>query len=209
MSTQQILSTIVRKKTLIIKCFLLSFLGLTLLLIISYFFPNVLWDWKELGRKTGDLSVIFLSLSLLPGIIKRLGLKHPISKFTQPIQIILMTFRRQIGQAMFVFAFAHYAWAKILPALEYQANPLAINTFELLGSLALFLTIPLFLTSNDISMKLLKKRWNTLHKFSYVVTLFVLLHLSLLGRLEGVTVIAGLTLILEIISWTKALAQKK
>lgn len=207
MSAQQIIAKVLAQKKLIIKLFWLAFLILILGLISSYFLPQFASKWRLLGRKAGDLSVIFLSLSLLPGIIKRMALKGQISKLTQPIQVILMTFRRQTGQAMYLLALSHYIWLKIFPKFAYQANPLAINTFQLLGSIALILTLPLFITSNDLSLKLLKKRWGALHKLTYTIAVLVLLHLSLLGRLEGATIVVALILILEILSWLKTLTK--
>lgn len=49
-----------------------------------------------------------------------------------------------------------------------------------MGLLALIITTPLLLTSNNYTIKLLGKKWKTLHRTVYFVAIFTLLHVVLL-----------------------------
>lgn len=54
------------------------------------------------------------------------------------------------------------------------------------GLIAVLIMLPLFLTSNQWSMKKLRRRWKTLHKLTYVVPFFVAGHLLFLGEGLGI-----------------------
>lgn len=173
----------------------LVFLGL-LTVFLTWLITPLNPLWRDLGKLSGSASAVLLLLSLLPGIMKRFRVKGCL----QSVQLVLMTYRRYLGITMYLTASTHYLWIKFFPAMVFGGSPLAANTFELLGTMALMIALPLFLTSNDKSMKFLKKNWHRLQKLSYLVLLFVVLHLWFLREIESITLLMTLILVLEVSS---------
>ena len=90
--------------------------------------------------------------------------------------IWLMRHRRDLGVASFAYAAGHtgvYAWKKAsLGAILAEAG----EPYLLAGWAALALFIPLAVTSNDASMRMLKRSWKTLHRLVYPAAILVFLH---------------------------------
>lgn len=90
--------------------------------------------------------------------------------------IWLMRRRRDLGVASFVYAAGHtvmYLWKKgslglVLAELDQD--------FILVGWLALALFVPLAVTSNDLSMRMLKRSWKSLHRLVYPAAVLTFLH---------------------------------
>lgn len=173
--------------------YILSFLLPFLLLI-----PNFHSYWRDTGRISANLSVMFFSLATLPGILNRLS----VTGFLKQSQIILMLFRRQHGILMFIFALSHYLLIRIYPIISIKGNLLNINLFELFGFIAFILSAPLFITSNNFSQSKLAHKWAILHRLVYLICWMIFLHLVTMPRINWSTVLIYLICILEIISWT-------
>lgn len=137
---------------------LIVFVGI---LITTPYYPLV-------GSLFGEIAVLLYILSLVPGIALRLGVNH--STFN-----VIRIYRRHIGISMYLFAFSHMT-LKRSPSfiVDFSTMP----TYELMGTIALFIFMLLFLTSNNLSQKLLGVGWIYLQKLTYVGMFFVLLHLS-------------------------------
>jgi DMSO/TMAO reductase YedYZ heme-binding membrane subunit len=161
--------------------------------------------WRDLGELSGSASAVLLFISLLPGMMKRFG----VTGCLQSAQVVLMSYRRYTGIAMYLTATSHYLWIKFLPAVTIGISPFAANTFELMGTVALMIALPLLLTSNDQSIKLFKKNWHRLQKLSYLVLFFVNLHLWLLGDIESTALLMTMTLFLEMASYLWPAVRKK
>ena len=90
--------------------------------------------------------------------------------------IWLMRRRRDLGVASFVYAAAHtliYVWKKaslasVLAELE--------QAYLIAGWLALALFVPLALTSNNISVRAMKRGWKRLHRLVYPAAILTFLH---------------------------------
>lgn len=90
--------------------------------------------------------------------------------------IWLMRRRRDLGVASFAYAAGHtvmYLWKKgslglVLAELDQD--------FILVGWLALALFVPLAVTSNDLSMRMLKRSWKSLHRLVYPAAVLTFLH---------------------------------
>ena len=88
----------------------------------------------------------------------------------------LMRHRRDLGVASFAYAAMHtgvYLWKKgsfdlVLAELDQD--------FILVGWLAFALFVPLAITSNDASMRALKRSWKTLHRLVYPAAVLTFLH---------------------------------
>ncbi len=90
--------------------------------------------------------------------------------------IWLMRRRRDLGVASFVYAAGHtviYLWKKGLLAFD----PAEIGQGYLVaGWLALALFVPLAVTSNDASVRALKRAWKSLHRLVYPAAILTFLH---------------------------------
>ena len=96
-----------------------------------------------------------------------------------PVAIWLMRRRRDLGVASFAYAAAHtiiYVWNKaaLQPVLEEAGNPDMLT-----GWLALALFVPLAVTSNDASVRALKRSWKKLHRLVYPAAVLMFVHWAL------------------------------
>jgi len=111
-------------------------------------------------------------IMILAMMITPFRMLFPKSKFWMWI----MQRRRYIGVAVFVYAVFH----TVLYVVDMGSIQLMLNEFTALGIwtgwLALFIFIPLALTSNDFSVRRLGKSWKTLHRLVYVAALATLIH---------------------------------
>ncbi|GIW63107.1 MAG: hypothetical protein KatS3mg090_0933 [Patescibacteria group bacterium] len=164
------------KKLIVFLFFLAYFLNLLLLLMG--------WNWfatqkgpllYNIGVVYGRLAVIFYSITLLPGIIRRFQIKESVLYQTQTI---LMLFRRQIGILVFFTVLIHYMFLRGFRVLSFGL-PSILPTFEIVGFIAFQLMFLLFITSNDWSVSKLKKWWIYLHRTTYVIVFLIFLHILL------------------------------
>lgn len=145
--------------------------------IIVPFFGNLLLEY-ELGKIFGNISATIFLFTQIPGIIRRFQAAGIIKNLGN----LLMFSRRELGIFMFVTASVHYLLMFVLPTFRYGFNP--PPGFVVFGILAFYLSLPLFLTSNQWSKKKLKKKWNYLHKLSYLILWAIFLHVSLNGNIN-------------------------
>ncbi len=92
---------------------------------------------------------------------------------------VLIRFRRMLGLYAFFYATLHFSaylfldlgafWAQIL-------TDIAKRPYITVGFTAWLLLIPLAITSTNAMMKRLGKRWQTLHRLSYLVAVLGVLH---------------------------------
>lgn len=153
------------------------------------------WGWAA--------SAIFIS-TLLPGIITRFNWKGWVSEIGKTIFFA----RTQLGISMFFAAFLHY-FLKVKSLIQTNNfPPKEVELYFVFGMLALLLSLILFLTSNQLSKKILKKNWFRLHKLTYAILFLVFLHVAVLER--GLFMgIFGLMIILEIGSFVFAWKSKQ
>ncbi len=90
--------------------------------------------------------------------------------------IWLMRRRRDLGVASFAYAALHtviYLWNKaaLQPVLDEATSPDMLT-----GWLALALFIPLAITSNDKSVRALKRSWKKLHRLVYPAAVLMFVH---------------------------------
>lgn len=88
----------------------------------------------------------------------------------------LMRRRRDLGVASFAYAAGHtavYLWRK--GSLDIVMDELSTD-YILVGWLALALFLPLAVTSNDVSVRRLKRSWKRLHRLVYPAAILTFLH---------------------------------
>ena len=163
---------------------------------VSFFFINM--NLQPIGVEMGNWAIRFLWLSSIPGILKR----FKVVGFLQDVQIVLMKSRRRIGDIMFSFALMHYFWNRLFffIRLNYFPTPDKVPLFESLGLMGLFILIPLFLTSNNFSVRFLKVWWTRLHSLVYLSMWLIAFHVALQGLIVE-SVITFILATLQIGSW--------
>jgi sulfoxide reductase heme-binding subunit YedZ len=144
-------------------------------LIQTYRYQSGTVFYGEYLHWTGDWSVWLLLLVLavtpLRGLIR-----------TNPWSAWLLKARRDLGIATFLYAMAHtvaYLVRKAdLDRVLREATSLgdAAGTGMLIGWLALVGMLMLALTSNDLSVRFLARRWKVLHRLVYGVALLSIGH---------------------------------
>jgi len=143
------------------------------------------FDSYLIGLYFGRVSLVLYLLTLVPGICRRLRLKHPLT-------ILLTVYRRQVGIAMYTLAILH-----VLPFFQFS---LKIPTYRLFGILGFLMLLPLFLTSNTYAVRKLKQTWKKIHQLTYPALGVIFLHTALI-RWSVFSVAALVTLILLIFSF--------
>lgn len=124
---------------------------------------------EPLLHPTGEFAARFMIIAM---IISPFRLVFPKNRFW----LWMMRRRRYLGLAAFCYAFAHTIlyivdMASIANVLE-EALLLGIWT----GWLAMFIFIPLAITSNDWSVKRLGRNWKRLQQTVYIAAIATLLH---------------------------------
>ena len=133
--------------------------------------PNAYGYGHAIGD-SGDWAAWLLLVTLAVTPVRLAFRRNPMTQF-------LVRRRRDLGLASFAYALAHllvYLWQKqqlariVSEAGEWQ---------YLTGWLAFALFVPLALTSNDASMRLLKRGWKRLHRLVYPAAVLTFVHWAL------------------------------
>jgi sulfoxide reductase heme-binding subunit YedZ len=116
----------------------------------------------------------------------------------------LIKLRRMIGLLSFLYATLHlgiYFWLDQGADISDALNDVAERPFLAVGIIAFALLVPLALTANNYSMRLLKKNWRRLHRTVYVIAVLAIAHYWMLTKV-GVNDPLPYTLItIVLLSW--------
>lgn len=149
--------------------------------------------YYKLGVTAGRSALVLFCIVLIPGISRRFGLRFRFAS-------IIMWFRRQLGITVFLLAFMHVSFIRFLRAFALRLPILQnLSTFELFGLAALTLMFFLFITSNDISLRFLKRNWYRLQTIIYIVAWLLFGH-TVLQRVTLYSILILIFAALEIIS---------
>lgn len=141
-------------------------------------------------------ALVVLVIILTPGILGRFGIEIKVSR-------IITLYRRRLGISFFMISLVH-AHLIILPRLTgLEPFTFPFPLFQIMGTFALTIALPLFLTSNNFSVRKLGRWWKRIHRFVYVVLFFALLHTAL-QRVSIWSILAGIWVVLELTSFTYA-----
>lgn len=157
------------------------------LLFINGLIPLILLLWdtyrKQVGanplefvtRTTGMLTIVFLLLSLTVTPLRRIISANWLVKF-----------RRMLGLYAFFYGFLHlmtYVSFDRYFKLKTIPPDVAQRPFIAVGMLTFFLMVPLAVTSTNKMVKRLGgKRWNQLHKLTYLAGVGGVLHYWMLVK---------------------------
>jgi len=187
------------------KLFLLTYIILITLYVIGIWQYESLSEIKGLystiGRKSGQISIVLLLLTLIPGMLKRMDLLNK-------IESIVYLFRRQLGVLAFFMAVTHVGYMSWIRKIASGENPLdSLFKYQQTGFAAFTIFLLLWVTSNDISMKLLGKWWRYLQRLSYVSVIALILHVFAAGSQIWIVLLAFL--VAEAVSWIFSLMRNK
>ena len=97
----------------------------------------------------------------------------------------MIRLRRMLGVFCFLYATLHFLIFFYFE-LDFEINELFLEVrdrpFILAGMLALVLLFPLFLTSTNYSMKILKRNWRIIHHLMYPIGFIISLHYLWLSK---------------------------
>jgi sulfoxide reductase heme-binding subunit YedZ len=123
---------------------------------------------EVLTHQTGLWGLYFLLITLSITPLKKFtGMTWPVS------------LRRMLGLYAFFYACLHltvYFWLDQSFLWQDIIEDIVKRPYITLGLTAWFLLLPLALTSNQFSMRLLKKNWKRLHRLVYIAALLVVVH---------------------------------
>lgn len=145
----------------------IALLAIAHLSLLGLLFPRFAQDFGSFAR---DILLIIM-------------LASPLSRvFRMKLLYQLMGLRRELGIWFAYLAIVHGlgfmtdpAWAEVF-IQPYLSHPSDILPRYVFGILALILTLPLLITSNNLSLRILKGNWKRLHWLAYPMFAFVLLH---------------------------------
>lgn len=144
------------------------------------------------GLLSGKVAIPVFLVIVYPGILGRFKIKHPLIT-------IGILFRRYTGILSFLLVLQHVLMVYLLPTLAYKMPFFPIPTFIIAAEVAFLLLFLMFITSNDQSVKLMKKNWKLLHKSIYIVLWLIFVHVAL-QEVGGFALVMGGTATLEVIS---------
>lgn len=134
-------------------------------------------------RTTGFLTLIFLLITLAVTPLRKLtGLNE------------LIKFRRELGLFAFFYSFLHfttYIWFDRELSLSSTAADVIQRPFIAVGMAAFFMLIPLAVTStNGMIKRLGGKRWQQLHRLTYLIAIAGVLHYYMIVKTDVVMPLA-------------------
>lgn len=188
---------VTRRTMKVILGFKLLYLLLTVLLLLAarsaLYMDSLYPSAYQWARMAGEYAVWTYVITCLPGIGRRLGIKHK-------LLALVMIFRRYFGILMYMLVLIHVTVLRVVPLL-FQGLPwLPRPWFEVFGSVAASMLFLLFVTSNDISTKRLGVWWHKIHQLTYVAMFMILLHLAL-QRVSQWTVVMAVLCAVQIVSY--------
>ena len=147
------------------------FLSLIPLIIIVYkTFTNNLGPEpiKEITHHTGEWALLFIVFTLA---------MSPLKKITN--LNIWISFRRMLGLFAFFYASLHlmtYVGLDYRFDLENISRDILTKKFIFIGFTAWLLLVPLAITSSKKMMGILKHNWKKLHRLTYIIAIFAVVH---------------------------------
>ncbi len=166
-----------------------------LILLFNLLFIKNVEILSQLGEWAWQLLILVL---FIKPIVKILGRKE---------LMWLLTYRRELAILCAYLAFAHLVGSIVTLKIYKIENYLPLDNFLFPAAIASIIFIILYLTSNNASMRLLKRNWKRLQSLSYLLLPLISLHQILLEQeLEDIFGLLSLNiifLILKILEYKK------
>jgi DMSO/TMAO reductase YedYZ heme-binding membrane subunit len=175
----------------------IAIVGALVLLVMNMEWWLVLYDF---ARQAGTVSAFLYVSTLIPGMLKRFNVL-PLVRATW------MLFRRQFGVLMFLTAIFHQTTLVVFPMIITNGI-IDLSLFarrELYGLIATCCLFPMWLTSNELSVRKLGRWWNWLHRLTYIALFFIYLHVA--TQSENLKWLFLTAMGLEVLSWLNYFVQ--
>ena len=172
------------------------FLSLIPLILIVYkTFTNNLGPEpiKEITHHTGEWALIFIVFTLA---------MSPLKKITN--LNIWISFRRMLGLFAFFYASLHlmtYVGLDYRFDLENISRDILTKKFIFIGFAAWLLLVPLAITSSKKMMGILKHNWKKLHRLTYIIAIFAVVHFLWLVKRDLTEPLIYLFIILALLAF--------
>lgn len=155
---------------------------------------------ETITHETGDWALRFLLITLAVS---------PLRSWTGNATIV--RFRRMLGLYVFFYACCHFLiWLIADHSLDLgdMFDDIIKRPYITLGFSAFLVLIPLAVTSNQVMIRRLGKRWKTLHKLTYLVAILAILHYIWLVKADyleaGIYALITLGLLLQRVKYSKS-----
>jgi len=172
------------------------FLSLIPLILIVYkTFTNNLGPEpiKEITHHTGEWALLFIVFTLA---------MSPLKKITN--LNIWISFRRMLGLFAFFYASLHlmtYVGLDYRFDLENISRDILTKKFIFIGFAAWLLLVPLAITSSKKMMGILKHNWKKLHRLTYIIAIFAVVHFIWLVKRDLTEPLIYLFIILALLAF--------
>jgi len=172
------------------------FLSLIPLILIVYkIFTNNLGPEpiKEITHHTGEWALLFIVFTLA---------MTPLKKITN--LNIWISFRRMLGLFAFFYASLHlmtYVGLDYRFDLENISRDILTKKFIFIGFAAWLLLVPLAITSSKKMMGILKHNWKKLHRLTYIIAIFAVVHFIWLVKRDLTEPLIYLFIILALLAF--------
>lgn len=170
-------------------------------------------DSAPVANCLGLLALMFYIATLLPTTLK---IVFPGTKKTRFLKF-LFKYRRQIGIVTFFFTVAHARLLIIKRYFDFFNLQTYLISYTGVASFIIFALLTI--TSNNWSIKIMKKNWKKLHQMTYLAMFLLLWHVidKMQGHwsyitplaMLGITSITILFIIRKILEWRKKWAKTK
>ena len=172
------------------------FLSLIPLILIVYkTFTNNLGPEpiKEITHHTGEWALLFIVFTLA---------MSPLKKITN--LNIWISFRRMLGLFAFFYASLHlmtYVGLDYRFDLENISRDILTKKFIFIGFAAWLLLVPLAITSSKKMISILKHNWKKLHRLTYIIAIFAVVHFIWLVKRDLTEPLIYLFIILALLAF--------
>ena len=166
-----------------------------LILIVYKTFTNNLGPEpiKEITHHTGEWALLFIVFTLA---------MSPLKKITN--LNIWISFRRMLGLFAFFYASLHlmtYVGLDYRFDLENISRDILTKKFIFIGFAAWLLLVPLAITSSKKMMGILKHNWKKLHRLTYIIAIFAVVHFIWLVKRDLTEPLIYLFIILALLAF--------
>ena len=166
-----------------------------LILIVYKTFTNNLGPEpiKEITHHTGEWALLFIVFTLA---------MSPLKKITN--LNIWISFRRMLGLFAFFYASLHlmtYVGLDYRFDLENISRDILSKKFIFIGFAAWLLLVPLAITSSKKMMGILKHNWKKLHRLTYIIAIFAVVHFIWLVKRDLTEPLIYLFIILALLAF--------
>lgn len=194
-----------RRSQAITRLFGLLYLFIFVLLAVAAYFvltKSPFFDIiYQIGKKFGQTALVLLGVVVLPGILGRFRVEIKLTR-------IITLFRRQLGITVFLLATAHSSLMRGLPLIAGLVPFRLPLLFELAGYITMLIFFLMFLTSNNLSIKIMGPWWKRIHRFVYLAVWLLVFHTGL-QRISIWSVGIFAVGALEVISWVYDFFKRK